>query len=69
MRSTRPCLVGDFINEIGCLCEADGSDAREVSAGLKSDVRIGPRAYLGAGVLCRGHTCARRGDALRHRSA
>jgi UDPglucose 6-dehydrogenase len=48
-----------FINEIGCLCEATGADAREVSAGLKSDVRIGPRAYLGAGGAFAGGTLAR----------
>ncbi len=38
-----------FINEIARLCEHAGADAKEVSAGLKSDVRIGPRAYLGPG--------------------
>jgi len=48
-----------FINEIGCLCEVTGADAREVSAGLKSDVRIGPRAYLGAGGAFAGGTLAR----------
>ncbi len=48
-----------FINEIGRLCEVTGADAREVSVGLKSDVRIGKRAYLGAGGPFAGGTLAR----------
>ncbi|HXG48167.1 MAG TPA: nucleotide sugar dehydrogenase, partial [Methylomirabilota bacterium] len=48
-----------FINEIARLCEHVGADAREVSAGLKSDVRIGPRAYLGPGGPFAGGTLAR----------
>ncbi len=48
-----------FINEIGRLCELTGADAREVSLGLKSDVRIGKRAYLGAGGPFAGGTLAR----------
>ncbi|MGC1481670.1 MAG: nucleotide sugar dehydrogenase [Chthoniobacterales bacterium] len=48
-----------FINEIGRLCELTGADAAEVSAGLKSDVRIGKRAYLGAGGPFAGGTLAR----------
>jgi len=48
-----------FINEIAQLCEQTGADAKEVSAGLKSDPRIGPRAYLSAGGPFAGGTLAR----------
>ena len=48
-----------FINEVGRLCELTGADAKEVSAGLKSDVRIGPKAYLQAGGAFAGGTLAR----------
>ncbi len=48
-----------FINEIARLCEHTGADAKEVAAGLKSDVRIGPRAYLGPGGPFAGGTLAR----------
>jgi UDPglucose 6-dehydrogenase len=48
-----------FINEIARLCERAGADAKEVAAGLKSDVRIGPRAYLGPGGPFAGGTLAR----------
>jgi UDPglucose 6-dehydrogenase len=48
-----------FINEIARLCERTGADAKEVAAGLKSDVRIGPRAYLGPGGAFTGGTLAR----------
>jgi UDPglucose 6-dehydrogenase len=48
-----------FINEIARLCEKTGADAKEVAAGLKSDVRIGPRAYLGPGGPFAGGTLAR----------
>lgn len=48
-----------FINEIARLCEQVGADAREVSAGLKSDIRIGPKAYLGPGGPFAGGTLAR----------
>ncbi|HLH54049.1 MAG TPA: nucleotide sugar dehydrogenase [Verrucomicrobiae bacterium] len=48
-----------FINEIARLCERTGADAREVAAGLKSDARIGPRAYLGPGGPFAGGTLAR----------
>ena len=36
-----------FINEIARLCEKLGADEREVERGLKSEGRIGPRAYIG----------------------
>jgi len=48
-----------FINEIARLCELTGADASEVAAGLKSDPRVGPRAYLGPGGPFAGGTLAR----------
>ena len=48
-----------FINEIATLCEETGADAKEVERGLKTDERIGPRAYLGAGGPFAGGTLAR----------
>jgi len=48
-----------FINEIARLCEHVGADAKEVSAGLKSEPRIGPKAYLGPGGPFAGGTLAR----------
>jgi UDPglucose 6-dehydrogenase len=48
-----------FINEVATLCEQVGADAKEVERGLKSEVRIGPRAYLGPGGAFAGGTLAR----------
>jgi UDPglucose 6-dehydrogenase len=48
-----------YINEIARLCELTGADAKEVSAGLKSEVRIGPKAYLSPGGAFAGGTLAR----------
>ena len=48
-----------FINELAILCEQVGADAREVEAGLKSEARIGPKAYLRAGNSFAGGTLAR----------
>jgi UDPglucose 6-dehydrogenase len=48
-----------FINEVARLCEHVGADAQEVAAGLKSEPRIGPRAYLGPGGPFAGGTLAR----------
>ncbi len=48
-----------YINEIATISEAVGADAAEVSRGLKSDVRIGPRSYLGPGDAFAGGTLAR----------
>ncbi len=48
-----------FINEVARICEHVGADAAEVSAGLKSEPRIGARAYLGAGGPFAGGTLAR----------
>src|ERR1700694_6006164 len=48
-----------FANEIATLCEAVGADAKEVERGLKSEARIGPKAYLGPGAAFAGGTLAR----------
>jgi UDPglucose 6-dehydrogenase len=38
-----------FINEIAALCERVGADARDVERGLKTEERIGAKAYLRPG--------------------
>jgi len=48
-----------FINELSALCERVGADAKEVESGLKSEARIGPKAYLGPGSAFAGGTLAR----------
>jgi UDPglucose 6-dehydrogenase len=48
-----------FANELAAVCERVGADAREVERGLKSDVRIGPKAYVRAGEAFAGGTLAR----------
>lgn len=48
-----------FINEIAVICEKTGADAREVERGLKTDSRIGARAYLSPGAAFAGGTLAR----------
>ena len=48
-----------FINEVSTLCEQVGADAKEVERGLKSESRIGPRAYLNPGAAFAGGTLAR----------
>lgn len=48
-----------FINEIATLCENVGANASEVEAGLKSEERIGPKAYLRAGGAIAGGTLLR----------
>ena len=48
-----------FINELAGICEALGADAKEVERGLKSEARIGPRAYLSPGGAFAGGTLAR----------
>ena len=48
-----------FMNEIACLCERTGADAREVEKGLKTESRIGPKAYLSPGSALAGGTLAR----------
>jgi len=48
-----------FTNEVASICERVGADAREVERGLRSEPRIGPRAYVGAGAAYSGGTLAR----------
>ncbi len=48
-----------FINELARICEVVGADAKEVERGLKSEARIGPRAYLSPGSAFAGGTLAR----------
>ena len=48
-----------FANELARLCEVVGADAKEVEHGLKSEGRIGPKAYLAPGVAFSGGTLAR----------
>jgi UDPglucose 6-dehydrogenase len=48
-----------FINEIATICEQVGADPKEVERGLKTESRIGPRAYLGPGAAFAGGTLAR----------
>jgi UDPglucose 6-dehydrogenase len=48
-----------FANEVARVCEVVGSDAKEVERGLKSEGRIGPRAYLSPGAAFAGGTLAR----------
>lgn len=48
-----------FINELATLCEKTGANAREVEKGLKSEERIGPKAYLRPGNAIAGGTLAR----------
>lgn len=48
-----------FANELARLCEAVGANAKEVERGLKSEGRIGPKAYLSPGGAFAGGTLAR----------
>lgn len=48
-----------FINEIAVICEAVGADAKEVERALRSEKRIGPKAYLSPGAAFSGGTLAR----------
>ena len=48
-----------YMNEVARLCEVTGADAREVERGLKSESRIGPKAYLSPGGAFAGGTLAR----------
>ena len=38
-----------FTNEVASICEQVGASAREVERGLKTEVRIGPKAYVSPG--------------------
>jgi UDPglucose 6-dehydrogenase len=48
-----------YANEIALLCEKTGIDAQEVELGLKSEERIGYKAYLSPGAAFAGGTLAR----------
>lgn len=48
-----------FANELAAVCERVGADAKEVERGLKSEARIGPKAYLAPGAAFAGGTLAR----------
>ena len=48
-----------FANELAAICELVGADAKEVERGLKSEDRIGPKAYLSPGGPFAGGTLAR----------
>jgi UDPglucose 6-dehydrogenase len=48
-----------FANEIASICELVGADAKEVERGLKTEIRIGPKAYLSPGGPFAGGTLAR----------
>lgn len=48
-----------FANELASLCELVGADAKEVERGLKTESRIGPKAYLSPGGAFAGGTLAR----------
>jgi len=48
-----------FTNEVAVLCEHVGADAAEVARGLKSEARIGPKAYVSPGAAFAGGTLAR----------
>ena len=48
-----------FINELATLCEVAGANARDVERGLKSEERIGARAYLRPGNAIAGGTLLR----------
>jgi len=48
-----------FINEITRVCKKVGATVIEVERGLKTDIRIGPKAYLSAGGPLTGETLLR----------
>jgi UDPglucose 6-dehydrogenase len=48
-----------FANEIATLCEAVGANAHEVEQGLRSESRIGSKAYIRPGQAFAGGTLAR----------
>jgi len=48
-----------FANEVAAICELVGADAKEVERGLKTESRIGPKAYLSPGGPFAGGTLAR----------
>jgi UDPglucose 6-dehydrogenase len=55
-----------FINQIADLCEETGADVTEVASVMKLDQRIGPQAFLSAGLGYAGGTLGREIRALQH---
>lgn len=48
-----------FANEIAAICEKTGADMETVTAALRADSRVGPKAYVQAGPTFSGGTLAR----------
>lgn len=48
-----------FTNELASICEQVGASAKEVERGLKTEARIGPKAYVSPGGAFAGGTLAR----------
>ena len=48
-----------FINDIADACEVTGADVADVARALRSDPRIGPKAYVSAGMGFSGGTLGR----------
>jgi UDPglucose 6-dehydrogenase len=48
-----------FANELGALCETVGANARDIEKAMKSEERIGPKAYVRAGAAIGGGTLLR----------
>lgn len=48
-----------FANEIATICEVVGADVKQVEKGLKSEIRIGQKAYLRPGSAFAGGTLGR----------
>lgn len=48
-----------FANELASICEMVGADAKEVEKGMRTEFRIGPKAYLSPGGPFAGGTLAR----------
>jgi UDPglucose 6-dehydrogenase len=48
-----------YANELARICERVGADAAEVERGLRTEPRVGPRAYVSAGGPIAGGTLAR----------
>jgi UDPglucose 6-dehydrogenase len=48
-----------FTNELASICEITGANAKEVERGLKTEERIGKKAYVGPGTAFAGGTLAR----------
>ena len=57
-----------FANEIATLCEKFGADAKDVARSMKTETRIGPKAYVGPGAAFAGGTLARDIAFLNHKA-